>query len=114
MFLALAVGGTIVAALYSGKSASAAAVARKVLYFPPFVSLLVGIVVGAARRLAAALDAILDALGATLVPIALFSVGLQFRLQFRRGPGRGGAARTGLEARVGAAADLRWPALRSA
>ena len=32
-------------------------------------------------------DAIFDRLGATLVPLALFSVGLQFRLQFQRGQG---------------------------
>ena len=30
-------------------------------------------------------DVVFDRLGATLVPIALFSVGLQFRLQFQRG-----------------------------
>jgi predicted permease len=84
-FLALAIGGTIVAALYSGKSASARAVVRKVLTFPPFVSLLVGIVAALLGGWPQPVDAIFDRLGATLVPLALFSVGLQFRLQFQRG-----------------------------
>jgi predicted permease len=83
-FLALAIGGTIVAALYSGKSASARAVVRKVLTFPPFVSLLVGIVAALLGGWPQPVDAIFDRLGATLVPLALFSVGLQFRLQFQR------------------------------
>jgi predicted permease len=84
-FLALAIGGTIVAALYSGKSASTKAVTRRVLTFPPFVALVVGIAIGLLGGWPPAVDAIFDRLGATLVPIALFSVGLQFRLQFQRG-----------------------------
>jgi hypothetical protein len=84
-FLALAIGGTIVAAIYSGRSASAKAVTRRVLTFPPFVSLVVGIIVGVAGGWPESIDVILDRLAATLVPIALFSVGLQFRLQFQRG-----------------------------
>jgi malate permease and related proteins len=83
-FLALAIGGTIVAALYSGKSASAAEVTRKVLLFPPFVSLVVGIGAALLGGWPEPVDAIFDRVGATLVPIALFSVGLQFRLQFQR------------------------------
>jgi predicted permease len=83
-FLALAIGGTIVAALYSGKSASAAEVTRKVLLFPPFVSLVVGIGSALLGGWPEPVDAIFDRVGATLVPIALFSVGLQFRLQFQR------------------------------
>jgi len=86
-FLALAIGGTIVAALYSGKSASASAVTRKVLTFPPFISLLVGAVAGLLGGWPQPVDAIFDRLGATLVPLTLFSVGLQFRLQFQRGQG---------------------------
>ncbi len=84
-FLALAIGGTIVAALYSGKKASAQEVTRKVLTFPPFVSLVVGIVAALLGGWPQPVDSILDRLGATLVPIALFSVGLQFRLQFQHG-----------------------------
>ena len=84
-FLALGVGGTIVAALYSGKSAGAAAVARRVLTFPPLVALAIGVVAATFGGWPQPLDAIFERLGATLVPIALFSVGLQLRLQFQRG-----------------------------
>jgi malate permease and related proteins len=84
-FLALAIGGTIVAALYSGKSTRAADVTRKVLTFPPFVSLVVGIAAAGLGGWPQPVDDIFERLGATLVPIALFSVGLQFRLQFQRG-----------------------------
>ncbi len=84
-FLALAIGGTIVAALYSGKSTRAADVARKVVTFPPFVSLVVGIVAALLGGWPQPVDDIFERLGATLVPIALFCVGLQFRLQFQRG-----------------------------
>jgi predicted permease len=86
-FLALAIGGTIVAALYSGKSTRATDVTRRVLTFPPFVSLVVGIAAGLAGGWPQPVDEILERLGATLVPIALFSVGLQFRLQFQHGQG---------------------------
>ena len=75
-FIALAVGGTIVAAVYSGKSASAAAVTRKVLQFPPFVSLVVGVVAGLLGGWPQPVDAIFERLSATLAPIALFSVSL--------------------------------------
>lgn len=84
-FAALSVGGTLVAALYSGKSASAAAVTRKVLQFPPFVALVIGIIAGALGGWPQPVDAIFERLGATLAPIALFSVGLQFRPQLQRG-----------------------------
>ena len=84
-FLALAIGGTIVAALYSGKSTRAADVARRVATFPPFVSLVVGILAALLGGWPQPVDDIFERLGATLVPIALFSVGLQLRLQFQRG-----------------------------
>lgn len=85
VFLALSVGGTIVAALYSGKTVAPAAIARRVILFPPFACLLAGIVVGQVGGWPDAVGTVLARLGATLAPIALFSVGLQFRLHF--GPG---------------------------
>lgn len=86
-FLMLAVGGTIVAALHSGRVDSSRIVhdvTRKVALFPPFVALIVGSVVGAAGGWPDAVDDILSRIGATLVPIALFSVGLQLKLTFSR------------------------------
>ena len=84
-FLAVTIGGTLVAALYSGRSPSPAAIARRVLTFPPLISLAVGAIVGVAGGWPDAVDAILDRIGATLIPMALFSVGLQLRLEFRAG-----------------------------
>lgn len=84
-FIALGVGGTIVAALYAGRSVAPLTIVRRVLLFPPFASLLVGIVVALAGGWPQAIDTILARLGATLVPLALFSVGLQFQLHFGKG-----------------------------
>jgi malate permease and related proteins len=84
-FMAFAVGGTVVAALYSGGRVDATTIARKVFFFPPFVSLILGSVVGMAGGWPLALDVVFARIGATLVPIALFSVGLQLRLNFGRG-----------------------------
>ena len=84
-FIMLATGGTIVAALYSGGHVDSRTIARKVLYFPPFVCLLLGSMVGRAGGWPEAIDSVLARIGATLVPIALFSVGLQLRLHFGRG-----------------------------
>ena len=84
-FIMLAVGGTLVAAIYSGGHVGASAIARKLFSFPPFVALIVGVIVGLLGGWPGALDTVFDRIGATLVPIALFSVGLQLRLQFERG-----------------------------
>lgn len=84
-FIALAIGGTLVAALYSGARVNAASIARKVLLFPPFICLFAGAAVGGLGGWPATIEPILVRLGATLVPIALFSVGLQFRLRFDAG-----------------------------
>jgi malate permease and related proteins len=80
VFLALAIGGSLVAALYSGDATSTRAVVRKVLLFPPFLALLAALLAGAAGGWPPGFAAILARLCDTLVPLALFSVGLQLRL----------------------------------
>ena len=107
-FVALGVGGTIVAAVYSGRSVAPMTVARRVLLFPPFASLLVGAAVGAAGGWPDVLDAIFARLGATLVPLALFSVGLQFQLHLGRG--QLAAIATGLSWKLLLAPVLVWSA----
>ena len=84
-FIALAVGGTIVAALYSGGRVHPAVIVRKVVLFPPFVAVITGIAIALLGGLPAAIDGMLERIGATLVPLALFSVGLQFRLRIEHG-----------------------------
>lgn len=84
-FVMLAVGGTIIAALSSGARVEPATILRKVVLFPPFASLLIGLVAGLLGGWPRALDDIFARVGATLVPIALFSVGLQLRLSLGHG-----------------------------
>lgn len=83
-FLALAIGGTIVAAIYSGKVITPSSIARKVALFPPFIGLVIGACVGLVGTWPALIADVLDQISATLVPLALFSVGLQFRVRVDR------------------------------
>lgn len=84
-FVALSVGGTIVAALYRGRSVAPITIVKRVLFFPPFASLLIGATVAALGGWPESFDSVFARLGSTLVPLALFSVGLQFQLHLGRG-----------------------------
>jgi len=84
-FVALAVGGVIVAAFYSGKTPKPREIARRVLLFPAFLALAAGIVIGALGGWPQPVEDILQRVGGTLVPLALFSVGLRLRLQLGDG-----------------------------
>jgi malate permease and related proteins len=81
-FVMLAVGGAIVTSVYSGGRIHAGEIAKRVLLFPSFVALLVGTAMGVLGGWPVAVDSILNRVGDTLVPLALFSVGLQVRMQF--------------------------------
>jgi predicted permease len=93
-FVMLAVGGALATAVYSGARVQAGDIAKRVFLFPPFLALLVGVFVGVLGGWPAAIDSILNRIGDSLVPLALFSVGLQVRMQLA--PGQVGAASTGL------------------
>jgi malate permease and related proteins len=58
---------------------------RKVALFPPFICLIIGVLVGAVGGCSPIIEPVLERIGSTLAPLALFSVGLKFRLQFERG-----------------------------
>ncbi len=83
-FVALAVGGAVVAAMYSGKPANASEIGRRVLRFPPFLALLAALVVGLLGGWPAPVNGVLQPIGQTLTPLALFSVGLRFRPRISR------------------------------
>lgn len=78
-YMVLSTLGILVAAVYATGTASPAAVARRVLTFPPFQALLLALLLMPVDY-PAAVEGILDRLGATLAPLALFSVGYQLRL----------------------------------
>jgi predicted permease len=93
-FLAFGIGGAVVAAVYSGAKLDPAGIARRVAFFPPFICLVIALVVGQLGGWPDVLPPALERLSATLTPLALFSCGLQFRLKFA--PGELGATAAGL------------------
>lgn len=78
-FPLLASAGVAVASLYAGRTPQPALIARRILTFPAFLSLVVGVIAGVLGGWPAALDNVFSPIGATLTPLALFSVGLQFK-----------------------------------
>lgn len=93
-FPVLASFGIVVACLYAGRKPQPAAIVRRIVTFPAFVALLVGIAVGVLGGWPPVIEEVFGPLGATLTPLALFSVGLQFR--FHPGERQLGAAALGL------------------
>ncbi len=81
-FVALATWSTILAALYGVNAAqskvSAAAMAMRILTFPPFLALVVGLLLKA-WSYPPLLQTTLDNLAATLVPLIMFAVGFQLK-----------------------------------
>lgn len=78
-FLALSSVGLATAAYYAGQRVTAKQMALKVLFFPSFIALMVGAVVGGLGGWPPMLESLLKNLAQTLTPLALFSVGLQFK-----------------------------------
>ena len=93
-FPILASAGIVVASLYAGRKPEPAIILRRILTFPGFLALLAGIAVGLCGGWPALLDGVFAPIGATLTPLALFSVGLQFK--FHPGHRQLGAASWGL------------------
>jgi malate permease and related proteins len=105
-FPLLAAGGIVVASIYSGRTPQPSQVIRRVLTFPAFLALIVGIAVGALGGWPDILDKVFTSIGQTLTPLALFSVGLQFRLHLQRG--QSAALVTGLGWKLLLAPLLCW------
>jgi predicted permease len=84
-FPILASAGIVVASIYAGQVPQTGVIVRRILAFPAFVSLCIGIVAGCFGGWPDWLAGVFSPIGATLTPLALFSVGLQFRLH----PGKG-------------------------
>lgn len=93
-FPVLASAGIVVASIYAGRKPEPRVIVRRIVTFPPFLGLLLGIVVGQFGGWPALLDGVFSPIGATLTPLALFSVGLQFK--FHPGQRQFGAVSLGL------------------
>ena len=87
-YFVLSTLGVLVASLYSsGRGINANAVIRKIVLFAPFQALVLALLLMPIEY-PAWLDDLLRRLGATLVPIALVSVGYQLQLSHVRGKAR--------------------------
>jgi malate permease and related proteins len=105
-FPLLASAGVMVASIYSGRSVSAQTIVRRILTFPAFIALVLGIVVGRMGGFPAVMHGVLAPLGATLTPLALFSVGMQFRFGLEKG--QAGALGSGLGWKLFMAPFICW------
>lgn len=90
-FLLLSTFGAFVLAAYRPTSAdssrpSLATIARAVVRFPPFLALLVALALGAfaADSVLAPLTSVLAPIGASLVPVVMVAIGLQWRATLPR------------------------------
>jgi hypothetical protein len=78
-FFALSVLGITVAGIYSSGRPTALEIFKRIVLFPPFISLVVALLL-IPIEYAGWFTALLKRLGDTLAPLALLSVGLQLRL----------------------------------
>lgn len=72
----------VVASLYAGLKPHPGDIAKRIFTFPAFLALLLGVAVNLAGGWPPVVYDALHPVGATLTPVALFSVGLNFRLSF--------------------------------
>jgi predicted permease len=79
-FLSLSTIGVSVAAIYSGDTLRPAEIGRRILRFPPFLALIAAFAIRWLGGWPEVFEPVLKRLGDTLTPLALFSVGLQFKL----------------------------------
>ena len=78
-FIALCTYATILIAIYAGKgSVSAAQILARIFRFPPFITLLVALLVPA-FWLVEPIHSLLRWISYCIVPLSMFSIGLQFR-----------------------------------
>src|ERR1019366_29213 len=83
-FTALVIGGVAVTVIYAGRELRPWQIVRQIVLFPAFLALVAGILIGLAGGPFEILHALCARLAATLTPLALFSVGLQQRLELPR------------------------------
>jgi predicted permease len=82
--IALTVGGITVAAIYSGSKPEPRMIIKRVLLFPAFIALIASFIASAYGGWPHLVESFASRVGATLTPVALFSIGLQFQLHLDR------------------------------
>jgi malate permease and related proteins len=105
-FPLLASAGIVVASIYSGRAPPPRLIIRRIATFPAFIALVVGILAGLLGGWPELLNGVFAPIGASLTPLALFSVGLQFT--FHPDRGQLGAAGWGLGWKLLLAPLLGW------
>ncbi|KGD70628.1 hypothetical protein HA49_19540 [Tatumella morbirosei] len=80
-FIILSTAGVIVMALCSGHQVSVKQVTKRIITFPPFVALVASLLLKLTNGLPDVLQSPVASIGATMTPLALFTVGLQIQLR---------------------------------
>ncbi len=81
-FVVLSTLGILVASYYSRGEASASMILKKILYFPPFISFTIAVVLNILQYdFLEALQSVFSKLGSTVTPVALIAVGLQLTIE---------------------------------
>jgi predicted permease len=83
-FTALAIGGVAVTAVYAGRPLHPLYMLQRMVRFPPFIALCGGILAGLCGDFAPPVHRVLQQMGATLSPLALFTVGMQLHTWLNR------------------------------
>lgn len=108
-FLLVSTWGLFVLAAYGGQERpGAAAIARRIAGFPPFLALLLALALGS--PLPPAAQAVAEHLAAPLLPLVAFALGLKLRL--RLPPGRWTPLLAGLGLKLALMPVLAWALLR--
>lgn len=83
-FMVLSTLGIALAAVFSKGQASAQAIARKIFFFPPFLTFMLALLLNVLNlHFSEDMKDVFQRLGSTVSPLALVSVGLQLRLERR-------------------------------
>lgn len=85
-FMALSIYGSMIVAIFSKEETSFSfkKAIKKIISFPPFISLIIALVFKFAWPAPATLNSIFSVLGNMLVPLAMISVGFQFKGSFEK------------------------------
>lgn len=83
-FAVMATLGIVVAVNYSGGAVGTAGIVRRIVFFPPFAAVAIGMLINVSGYdFHDVLQPVLQRLGNTVTPVALIAVGMQLKIQRR-------------------------------